>query len=160
MDSQRSCRGRFRSRRCFAGADQKTCEFFAEQAKATPRKPFFLYLPLASPHTPIEVAPEWRGKSGLNPYADFVMQTDAAVGQMLKALDEAGLAANTLVIFTSDNGCSPQAKYEELLPKGHNPSGPWRGHKADIFEGGIAYRFWCAGPDKFSKQQHATRQSA
>lgn len=125
---------------------KKTCEFFAEQGKAAPRKPFFLYIPLASPHTPIEVAPEWRGKSGLNPYADFVMQTDDSVGQMLKALDDAGLTNNTLFIFTSDNGCSPQAKYEELLAKGHNPSGPWRGHKADIFEGGHRIPFIARWP--------------
>jgi arylsulfatase A-like enzyme len=126
---------------------KKSCELFKQQGESKePRKPFFLYLPLASPHTPIEVAPEWRGKSGLNPYADFVMQTDAAVGQMMQALDDAGLAANTLVIFTSDNGCSPQAKYEELLARGHNPSGPWRGHKADIFEGGHRIPFIARWP--------------
>jgi arylsulfatase A-like enzyme len=99
-------------------------------------KPFFLYLPLASPHTPILPTSPWQEKSGLNPYADFVMQTDAAIGQVLQALDEHGLAQNTLVIATSDNGCSPQARFEELLAKGHNPSHTFRGNKADIYEGG------------------------
>lgn len=128
---------------------KKTCEFFKQQGESKePRQPFFLYLPLNSPHTPLEVAPEWRGKSGLNTYADFVMQTDDAVGQMLQALGAAGLAENTLVIFTSDNGCSPQAKYDELLAKGHNPSGPWRGHKADIFEGGHRVPFLARWPGK------------
>src|SRR5207248_1005992 len=70
-------------------------------------KPFFLYLAFASPHTPIVPKPEWKGKSGLGDYADFVMQTDDAVGQVLKALDDAGLAKDTLVIFTSDNGFAP-----------------------------------------------------
>src|SRR5438093_8195102 len=74
--------------------------------------------------------------SGLNPYADFVMQTDAALGQVLDALDRNGLIGSTLFIVTSDNGCSPQAKFEELVPKGHNPSFVFRGHKADIFDGG------------------------
>jgi arylsulfatase A-like enzyme len=64
------------------------------------------------------------------------MQTDAALGEMLAALDKNGLAENTLLIVTSDNGCSPQAKYEELLPQGHNPSYIFRGTKADIYEGG------------------------
>ena len=64
------------------------------------------------------------------------MQTDAAVGEILAALDRQQLTGNTLVIMTSDNGCSPQAKFEELAAHGHHPSGPLRGHKADIFEGG------------------------
>jgi arylsulfatase A-like enzyme len=80
--------------------------------------------------------PDWQNKSGLNAYADFVMQVDAAVGKVLETLDRQGLSTNTLVIFTSDNGCSPEAKYDELLPKGHNPSAQFRGTKADIFEGG------------------------
>ena len=84
-------------------------------------KPFFLYLPYASPHTPIAPSPEWQGRSGLNPYADFVMQTDACVGEVLDALAARGAADNTLVIFTSDNGCSPQADFpcpsQKLRPR-------------------------------------------
>ena len=99
-------------------------------------QPFFLYLPLASPHTPIAPTPEWQGKSQLNPYADFVMQTDHCIGQVMDALDKEGLAENTLLIVTSDNGCSPQADFPELLKLGHNPSYHFRGHKADIYEGG------------------------
>lgn len=98
--------------------------------------PFFLYLPLASPHTPIAPTTEWNGKSQLNPYADFVMQTDHAIGQVLDAIDQAGQSENTLIIVTSDNGCSPQADYPALLALGHNPSAQFRGTKADIYEGG------------------------
>lgn len=108
----------------------------ARAAEAKNGTPFFLYLPLASPHTPILPTSKWQGQSGLNPYADFVMQTDWGIGQVLAALDQHGLKENTLVIVTSDNGCSPQAKFEELVPKGHNPSYVFRGHKADIYEGG------------------------
>jgi arylsulfatase A-like enzyme len=116
---------------------RRAVEYLARRAAdARSGRPFFLYLPLASPHTPIVPAPPWQGKSGLNPYADFVMQTDAALGEVLQALDRYGLADQTLVIVTSDNGCSPQARYEELLPQGHNPSYRFRGHKADIYEGG------------------------
>ena len=108
----------------------------ARSVDAKAGKPFFLYLPLASPHTPIAPTKDWQGKSGLNYYADFVMQTDHSLGLILAELDRLGIADNTLVILTSDNGCSPQADFPELLSKGHNPSHLFRGHKADIFEGG------------------------
>ncbi len=103
---------------------------------STNRQPFFLYLALTSPHTPILPAKEWQGKSGLGPYGDFVMETDWALGEIMAALDRAGLAANSLLFFTSDNGCSPAAKIPQLEIKGHFPSSWFRGYKADIFDGG------------------------
>src|SRR5690606_21163808 len=69
-------------------------------------------------------------------YGDFVLQVDDVVGQIMQALQEQGLAENTLVIFTSDNGCSPKANFAELKRVGHHPSYIFRGHKADIYEGG------------------------
>jgi len=105
-----------------------------EQAAA--KKPFFLYLALNSPHTPIVPAAEWQGKSGLGDYGDYVMQTDWSVGQVVEAIDKAGIADSTLVIFTSDNGCSPAAGIDQLQTKGHFPSADFRGHKADIWDGG------------------------
>jgi arylsulfatase A-like enzyme len=110
--------------------------YIGDRAAAKKGTPFFLYLAFASPHTPILPTAPWQGKSKLGAYADFVMQTDDAVGQVLAALEKAGLADSTLVLFTSDNGCSPAANIAELVRKGHRPSGPFRGHKADIFEGG------------------------
>ena len=99
-------------------------------------RPFFLYLPLTSPHTPLAVSDEWRGKSGLNTYADFVMQTDAVVGRVLDALDGSGAADRTFVLFTSDNGCAPYIGAGDLQRQGHYPSGPLRGYKSDVWEGG------------------------
>lgn len=117
------------------------------EQRAAARKPFFLYLAYSAPHTPILPTKEWQGKSGLNSaYADFVMQTDDAVGELLAVLQRLGVATNTLVIFTSDNGCSPSAGFGELKAKGHNPSGPWRGHKADIWEGGHRVPFIARWP--------------
>ncbi len=116
--------------------------------RARTGQPFFLYLPLASPHTPIAPNQAWIGRSGLNLYADFVMETDSAVGEVLAALDRAGVADNTLVVFTSDNGCSPLAKIEVLAEKGHAVSGPLRGHKADIFDGGHRVPFFVRWPAK------------
>jgi arylsulfatase A-like enzyme len=111
---------------------RKAVEFIDRHAS----KPFFLYLPLNSPHTPIVPAPEWQGKSELGPYGDFVMETDWALGEVLKALDRNGVAEDTLVVFTSDNGCSPAAGVKDLEAKGHYPSHVFRGYKADIWDGG------------------------
>ncbi|MBI5692213.1 MAG: arylsulfatase [Verrucomicrobia bacterium] len=116
------------------------------QERAASGQPFFLYLPLNSPHTPIAPTKEWIGRSGLNLYADFVMETDWAVGQVLEALDRTGAARNTLLVFTSDNGCSPQAQIEELAGKGHAVSGPLRGNKADVFDGGHRVPFFVRWP--------------
>jgi len=125
---------------------RKAVEFV--NRRATAEKPFFLYLPLTSPHTPVVPTAEWQGKSGLNAYGDFVMQTDWSVGQVMDALEKAGIAANTLVIFTSDNGCSPAAKVDELEGKGHYPSEYRRGYKADIWDGGHRIPFIARWPDR------------
>ena len=118
------------------------------QEKAGASTPFFLYLALPSPHTPILPTEEWQGKSGINPYADFVMMIDDYVGQLERTLKEAGLSENTLIIFTSDNGCSPEADFDILGEKGHDPSAIYRGHKADIFEGGHRVPFIAKWPGK------------
>lgn len=109
-------------------------------------QPFFLYFALNSPHTPIVPSQAWQDKSGLGDYGDFVMQTDAAVGDVLTALDAAGVASNTLVIFTSDNGCSPAAKVDRLEEQGHFPSAGFRGYKADIWDGGHRVPFLARWP--------------
>jgi arylsulfatase A len=112
----------------------RAADFIRHEAKAG--QPFLLYLPLTSPHTPLAVTKPWLGKSALNLYADFVMETDAMVGCVLKALRESGAAENTVVFLTSDNGCAPYIGAKELESKGHFPSGPLRGYKGDVFEGG------------------------
>ena len=118
----------------------------AQAAKAKAGQPFFLYVPLTAPHTPILPGPEWQGKSGLGAYGDFVMQTDASVGQILAALQQHGLGESTLVIFSSDNGCSPQAGTERLEQSGHFASAGYRGYKADIWEGGHRVPFFARWP--------------
>ncbi len=128
---------------------RKAVEYIGQRsADARAGKPFFLYLPLSSPHTPIVPTKEWQGKSGINPYADFVMETDHGVGEVIKALESNGLADNTLLVFTSDNGCSPQADYPVLLAKGHNPSYVFRGTKSDVWDGGHHIPFIARWPGK------------
>lgn len=109
-------------------------KFVKEHAKD--KKPFFLYLPIPAPHTPILPVKEWQGKSGLNPYADFVMMIDWYIGEFMKSVKEAGIEDNTLIVFTSDNGCSRRANYKLLAEKGHHPSYIFKGEKTDIFDGG------------------------
>jgi arylsulfatase A len=120
--------------------------YVAERAQSG--KPFFLYLPLSSPHTPIVPSKHWEGKSGLGKYADFVMETDWAVGEVLAALEEAGVAGNTLIIATSDNGCSPAAGTDKLEAQGHFASAQFRGYKADIWEGGHRVPFFVRWPGR------------
>ena len=114
---------------------------FIEQSSKQP-EPFLLYLPLTSPHTPLAVNEPWRGKSGLeNACADLIMETDAVVGDVLAAIDRAGITGETLVVFTSDNGFAPYVGVKELEARGHFPSGPLRGYKSDVWEGGHRVAF-------------------
>ena len=123
-------------------------------------RPFFLYFPLTAPHKPVMPHPRFQGKSALGPYGDFVIQVDWTVGQLLDTLDEHGIANNTLVIMTSDNG-SFMYKYTDgrndhvddetvqgFRPEHHTSNADWRGTKADIFEAGHRVPFFVRWPDR------------
>lgn len=130
---------------------ERAVSTITDQAKS--RQPFFIYMPLNSPHSPTVPSKGFQGKSSLGFYGDFVMETDWAVGQVVEAVERAGIADNTLIIVTADNGCSNwPLKHNEVNdparfkfrmgknppddPEAHYPSDVYRGHKADIYEGG------------------------
>ncbi len=111
-------------------------DYIAERATAKDGKPFFLYLPLAAPHTPVLPTRDFEGKTKTTSYGDFVAQVDADVGQLVMTLEKHGLSKNTLVIFTSDNGFAPAADVPGHAKFNHDPSGGYRGFKSDLYEGG------------------------
>ncbi|MDE0736114.1 MAG: sulfatase-like hydrolase/transferase, partial [Pirellulaceae bacterium] len=117
--------------------------FIAKQQKD---KPFFLFLALTAPHTPTSPGVKWRGKSKLGVYGDFVMEVDHSIERVRNALKAKGLDRNTLVLFSSDHGPAPYAgnilkatpgQIKQLEARGHYPSGPHRGYKFSIYEGGL-----------------------
>jgi len=113
---------------------ERAVDYIGETAKKD--QPFFLYFSLNSPHAPVAPHADWAGKSGVNPYADFMMETDWGVGQIFEALEKTGVAENTLVLFTADNGCSQTAGFDTLAKAGHRPGGIYRGLKGTLYEGG------------------------
>lgn len=118
---------------------QEATAYIEERSKM--KQPFFLYLPLSSPHTPIVPTKEFQWKTGIGPYGDFVLQTDAALGAVMAALERTGQAANTLLIFTSDNGSPFQGP-------GHAANHVFRGKKGTIYEGGHRVPFVARWPGK------------
>lgn len=121
------------------------------EARAADDQPFFLYIALGSPHTPIVPSPAWQGKSSLGSYGDFVMETDAVLGAVSEALERHGLTDDTLLIFTSDNGCSKAAGIDRLAAHGHQVSAHLRGSKADIWDGGHRVPFIARWPGKIKE---------
>ena len=92
--------------------------------------PFFLYLAHPQPHVPLFVSDKFAGKSGTGLYGDVIMELDWSVGEVMKALKEHGIADNTIVMFTSDNG--PWLSYGN-----HAGMTPYRGEKGTTFDGGV-----------------------
>jgi arylsulfatase A-like enzyme len=103
---------------------------------------------MPSPHTPIAPGGKFRGITKISEYADFLVETDWAVGEILRALDETKQADNTVVMFTCDNGTSPKADFAGLESKGVHLREHWRGWKADAYEGGHRVPFIVRWPGK------------
>jgi len=104
--------------------------------------PFFLYLPYTMPHVPIDASEKFKGKSEAGLFGDVIEELDWSVGQILQELEKLGIAENTMVIFTSDNGPMIHMnipRYDPNLIKlwHHGSAGPLRGGKFEVYEGGF-----------------------
>jgi len=142
---------------CLDKITEEATAFIAKSAKGD--KPFFLYLPLTAPHKPTQPHARFKGKTKLSEYGDFVVQVDWTVGAVLDALDKAGVADDTLVFYTSDNG-SYMYRYNDTTTtdhvddatiqgyraEHHTANGPLRGTKADIYEAGHRVPFFVRWP--------------
>ena len=116
--------------------------------QASGGQPFFLYFPLTTPHEPLHPSARFLGKSGINAVADLLLETDWAVSEILQQLDQEKLSDNTLVVFAGDNGHSAYTGLPELLAAGHRPSGPWKGYKGNVYEGGHRIPFVARWPGR------------
>ncbi|HTV01188.1 MAG TPA: sulfatase-like hydrolase/transferase [Luteitalea sp.] len=110
------------------------------KAQAAAKQPFFLYLAHSMPHVPLAVSPRWRGRTS-SAYGDVMAELDDSIGRVRAALAATGVADNTLVIFTSDNGpwnAMPERMFgsPDVKPWDHGTTGPFRGGKAGTYEGG------------------------
>ena len=129
------------------------------QRQASDGSPFLLYLPLTAPHKPVWPAQRFEGTTELGPYGDFIVQVDAAVGDVMSALDQAGVDDNTLLIVTSDNGSfmsrldglddrdhTDDSTIQAYRAGNHTANHVYRGTKADIWEGGHRVPFFARWP--------------
>jgi arylsulfatase len=97
-----------------------TIRFIKREVEAA--RPFFVYVGLTQLHPPLGVHPAFKGKSGGDNYSDCIVEMDYRVGQILDAVDQAGIAEDTIIGFSSDNGTL------KIAAMGGGSSGPWRGH--------------------------------
>ena len=135
----------FRHEEVLPKFDEESVAVIDQHRRRNSSKPLFLYVTLTAPHTPWLPTQEFRGKSDVDLYGDFVMQVDSIIGHILDALDRNELTGNTFVIVTSDNG--PVWYDRDIQKHSHRATGPLRGMKADVWEGGHRIPFIVRWPN-------------
>ena len=127
---------------------KKSREFLEHHVRQSPGKPFFLYHATQAVHLPSFAAPQFRGTTQAGPHGDFIHQLDWVVGELLSTLEKLGVADNTIILFTSDNGPETTSVIHMRADFGHDGARPWRGMKRDEWEGGHRVPFLVRWPVK------------
>lgn len=115
---------------------EKSREFLAQHVRESPDRPFFLYHATQAVHLPSFAGKDFRGKTRAGPHGDFIHQFDWIVGELMRELGKLGLADDTFVIVSSDNGPEVASIIHMRADHGHDGARPWRGIKRDSWEGG------------------------
>ena len=115
---------------------ERSKQFLREHVKSTPDKPFFLFHSAQGVHLPSFPNPAFQGATNSGPHGDFIFELDWIVGQLMKTLEQLGVAENTLVMFSSDNGPEVPTVIAMRRDQEHDGSRPWRGMKRDQWEAG------------------------
>ncbi len=127
---------------------EKSREFLERHVRQSPSKPFFLFHSAQAVHLPSFAAPRFQGTTQAGPHGDFIHQLDHVVGELMATLEALGVADNTIVIFTSDNGPETTSVIHMRADYGHDGARPWRGVKRDSWEGGHRVPFLVRWPNR------------
>ncbi|MDP6719189.1 MAG: arylsulfatase, partial [Pirellulaceae bacterium] len=127
---------------------KKSQQFLEDHVKASPDRPFFLYHATQAVHLPSFPGNAFKGKTQSGPHGDFIFELDDVVGELMETLERLGVAKNTVVIFSSDNGPEVASVYYMRQDHHHDGARPWRGIKRDNWEGGHRVPFIVRWPGK------------
>jgi arylsulfatase A-like enzyme len=127
---------------------KKSREFMAQHQRSSPNKPFFLYHATHAVHLPSFAAPEFKNKTQAGPHGDFIHEFDHIVGELMNELRRLGIADNTIVLLSSDNGPETTSVVHMREDHAHDGARPWRGVKRDSWEGGHRVPFIVRWPGK------------
>lgn len=131
---------------------KRSQEYLQEHLQERPHVPFFLYHSTQAVHLPSFPAKAFQGKSSAGPHGDFILELDYIVGELMKTLDKLGVADNTIVIVTSDNGPEVASVINMRKDFQHDGARPWRGIKRDAWEGGHRVPFIVRWPNHVPPQ--------
>jgi arylsulfatase A-like enzyme len=129
---------------------EKSRRFLEQHVNESPGRPFFLFHSCQAVHLPSFPSDAFKGKTQAGPHGDFIFELDTIVGELMETLEQLGVADDTLVMFSSDNG--PEVPTVVAMRRDHRHDGarPWRGMKRDQWEGGHRVPFIARWPGRIA----------